>query len=60
VACGQHQWRGRTRTNKLVFLPATRPGAADADGADIRPGDLALTHIDRATAWSLQGHRAVH
>jgi tRNA-2-methylthio-N6-dimethylallyladenosine synthase len=60
VAGGQHQWRGRTRTNKLVFLPATRPGAADADGADIRPGDLALTHIDRATAWSLQGHRAVH
>ena len=60
VAGGQHQWRGRTRTNKLVFLPATRPGAADADGAGIRPGDLALTHIDRATAWSLQGHRAVH
>ena len=60
VAGGQHQWRGRTRTNKLVFLPATRPGAADADGADIRPGDLALTHIDRATAWSLQGHRAAH
>jgi tRNA-2-methylthio-N6-dimethylallyladenosine synthase len=60
VAGGQHQWRGRTRTNKLVFLPATRPGAADADGADIRPGDLALTHIDRASAWSLQGHRAAH
>jgi tRNA-2-methylthio-N6-dimethylallyladenosine synthase len=27
VAGGQHQWRGRTRTNKLVFFPATRPGA---------------------------------
>ena len=60
VAGGQHQWRGRTRTNKLVFLPATRPGAGGVDGVDIRPGDLVLTHIDRATAWSLQGHRAVH
>jgi tRNA-2-methylthio-N6-dimethylallyladenosine synthase len=27
VAGGQHQWRGRTRTNKLVFFPATKPGA---------------------------------
>jgi tRNA-2-methylthio-N6-dimethylallyladenosine synthase len=60
VAGGQHQWRGRTRTNKLVFLPATRPGSGDNPGADIRPGDLIMTHIDRVTAWSLQGHRAVH
>ncbi len=28
VATGQHQWRGRTRTNKLVFFPATKPGAS--------------------------------
>jgi tRNA-2-methylthio-N6-dimethylallyladenosine synthase len=28
-ANGQHQWRGRNRTNKLVFFPATRP---DAEG----------------------------
>jgi len=28
VSGGQHQWRGRNRTNKLVFFPATRPGAA--------------------------------
>jgi tRNA-2-methylthio-N6-dimethylallyladenosine synthase len=28
VAGGQHQWRGRTRTNKLVFFPATRPDAS--------------------------------
>jgi tRNA-2-methylthio-N6-dimethylallyladenosine synthase len=28
VSGGQHQWRGRTRTNKLVFFPATKPGAA--------------------------------
>jgi tRNA-2-methylthio-N6-dimethylallyladenosine synthase len=27
IANGYHQWRGRTRTNKLVFFPATRPGA---------------------------------
>jgi len=60
VAGGQHQWRGRTRTNKLVFLPATRPGASDNSNVVIRPGDLVMTHIDRATAWSLQGHRAVH
>ena len=25
VAGGQHQWRGRNRTNKLVFCPATKP-----------------------------------
>jgi tRNA-2-methylthio-N6-dimethylallyladenosine synthase len=27
VAGGKPQWRGRTRTNKLVFFPATRPTA---------------------------------
>ena len=59
VAGGQHQWRGRTRTNKLVFLPATKPGKTADAGGDVRPGDLVLTHIDRATAWSLQGHRAI-
>ncbi len=66
VAGGQHQWRGRTRTNKLVFLPATRPGGASEDGApgfhagaDVHPGDLASVHIDRVTAWSLQGHHAI-
>ncbi len=33
VSGGQHQWRGRNRTNKLVFLPATKPGAApDTEG----------------------------
>jgi tRNA-2-methylthio-N6-dimethylallyladenosine synthase len=25
VAGGQHQWRGRTRSNKLVFFPAEKP-----------------------------------
>jgi tRNA-2-methylthio-N6-dimethylallyladenosine synthase len=62
VAGGQHQWRGRTRTNKLVFLPASRPGARADDGGvagDVNPGDLVMVHIDRTTAWSLQGHRAI-
>jgi tRNA-2-methylthio-N6-dimethylallyladenosine synthase len=62
VAGGQHQWRGRTRTNKLVFLPAIRPGVTSEDGnssGDVRPGDLITVHIDRATAWSLQGQRAI-
>ena len=62
VAGGQHQWRGRTRTNKLVFLPATRPGARADDGGvagDVTPGDLVMAYIDRATAWSLQGQRAI-
>jgi tRNA-2-methylthio-N6-dimethylallyladenosine synthase len=59
VAGGQHQWRGRNRTNKLVFLPANRPGAASGLGADVRPGDLVDVRIDRATAWSLQGQHAI-
>lgn len=59
VAGGQHQWRGRNRTNKLVFLPANRPGPATGLGADVRPGDLVNVRIDRATAWSLQGQRAI-
>jgi tRNA-2-methylthio-N6-dimethylallyladenosine synthase len=59
VAGGQHQWRGRNRTNKLVFLPANRPGSASGLGADVRPGDLVNVRIDRATAWSLQGQRAI-
>jgi len=33
VAGGQHQWRGRTRTNKLVFFPAQRPSAGE-NGAE--------------------------
>ncbi|MGZ3599380.1 MAG: hypothetical protein ACXWQ5_06660, partial [Ktedonobacterales bacterium] len=27
VSNGEHQWRGRNRTNKLVFFPATRPSS---------------------------------
>ncbi|MEO8953896.1 MAG: TRAM domain-containing protein, partial [Ktedonobacteraceae bacterium] len=46
---GRQQWKGRNRTNKLVFFP--QPEAE----CDIRPGDLAKVEIERTTAWSLQG-----
>ena len=69
VSNGQHQWRGRNRANKLVFFPATRPGAdAEAGSAasvatavrtDVRPGALARVHIGRTSAWSLQGTLAL-
>ncbi|MGH2487110.1 MAG: MiaB/RimO family radical SAM methylthiotransferase, partial [Ktedonobacterales bacterium] len=55
VAGGQHQWRGRTRTNKLVFFPATRPADGAAGDADAQPGALVPVLIDRTTPWSLQG-----
>ncbi|HET9109320.1 MAG TPA: MiaB/RimO family radical SAM methylthiotransferase [Ktedonobacterales bacterium] len=71
TANGQHQWRGRNRANKLVFFPATRPGAdverSEADTgasgatvairtrAEIRPGVLTPVRIERTSAWSLQG-----
>jgi tRNA-2-methylthio-N6-dimethylallyladenosine synthase len=58
VAGGKPQWRGRTRTNKLVFFPATRPSERQRQGgtpAEIDAGDLVDVRIERATAWSLQG-----
>lgn len=42
-------WKGRTRGNKIVFFPA------EGTVAMARPGDLCNVHIDRATAWSMQG-----
>jgi len=45
----QRLWKGRTRSNKLVFCPAK--GAA----TDLKVGDLAMVDIERVTAWSLQG-----
>jgi tRNA-2-methylthio-N6-dimethylallyladenosine synthase len=39
------KWKGRTRTNKLVFFDDDRHWL----------GRLALVRIDRASAWSLQG-----
>src|SRR5262249_61841004 len=51
VTNGEHQWRGRTRTNKLVFFPATRPSAGEgaASSAEASPG---------ASSGRLQGNRA--
>jgi len=49
---GRQQWKGRNRTNKLVFFP--QPEDTDTPRA-IAPGDLVNVHIDRVTAWSLQG-----
>lgn len=65
----QHQWRGRNRANKLVFFPATRPeplaepasatGVATRTRVETRPGALVRVHIDRTSAWSLQGTLAL-
>jgi tRNA-2-methylthio-N6-dimethylallyladenosine synthase len=46
---GRQQWKGRTRTNKLVFFPKPH------EGSPIQPGDLVNVQIERTTAWSLQG-----
>ena len=45
---GRHKgkWRGRTRTNKLVFF--------DVDGQD-RTGQLVMVRITRTGPWSMQG-----
>ncbi len=45
-AAAEPRWRGRTRTNKLVFTP-DRPG--------LRPGVTAAVRIGAATPWSLRG-----
>ncbi len=39
-------WKGRTRSNKIVFCPADTTA---------QPGDVRPVRIDRASAWSLQG-----
>ncbi len=61
---GRMQWKGRNRTNKLVFFPQPgeetfEDGAPPADWSQaprvIQPGDLVQVRIERATAWSLQG-----
>jgi len=43
-------WKGRTRTNKLVFFPEVEKAGQPALAA----GDLVRARIERATAWSLQ------
>jgi tRNA-2-methylthio-N6-dimethylallyladenosine synthase len=71
VQDGRHLWKGRTRTNKLVFFPATRPqrdglergrltgggrGVVEVAAApEARVGAIVPVRIERATAWSLQG-----
>jgi tRNA-2-methylthio-N6-dimethylallyladenosine synthase len=53
---GRHLWKGRTRTNKLVFCPAARPARAGAGEAAVaRVGATVPVRIERTTAWSLQG-----
>src|SRR5262249_1584322 len=43
ITNGERQWRGRTRTNKLVFCPATKPGVvADADALVRRSGGAVM------------------
>jgi tRNA-2-methylthio-N6-dimethylallyladenosine synthase len=81
VQDGRHLWKGRTRTNKLVFFPAIRPArtsvfnrdqraeAAEADAttalaepttsSEVHMGDVVSVHIERTTAWSLQGALAL-
>jgi tRNA-2-methylthio-N6-dimethylallyladenosine synthase len=50
---GARQWKGRTRTNKLVFLAAEEENGQ----ASLAAGMLVPARIERATAWSLQGCR---
>jgi len=53
-AHGLKRWRGRNRTNKLVFFP--QPEAIASKGIqDIQPGSLVNVRVERVTPWSLQG-----
>lgn len=60
---GRKQWKGRNRTNKLVFFPQPSEETAKDERKQgstpapriIQAGDLVKVRIERATAWSLQG-----
>jgi len=58
VQRGRVNWRGRTRTNKLVFFPdeviTGERGRSDV-ATGTRVGMLVPVRIEKATAWSLQG-----
>jgi tRNA-2-methylthio-N6-dimethylallyladenosine synthase len=54
VSHGRQQWKGRNRSNKLVFFPAANADQATGSSA-IQPGDLVNVRIEQVTAWSLQG-----
>lgn len=47
VQDGRHLWKGRTRTNKLVFFPAVRSAP---DGASTRGGRVGVSASGAATA----------
>ena len=53
VANGEHQWRGRNRTNKLVFFPAARPAAQretlSSSQREVSGGDVAVAEPPVAT-----------
>ncbi|QBD82636.1 MiaB/RimO family radical SAM methylthiotransferase [Ktedonosporobacter rubrisoli] len=51
---GRLQWRGRNRTNKLVFFPQPEPENTTGP-KEVKVGDLVKVRIERVTAWSLQG-----
>src|SRR2546425_7981979 len=57
ITHGRHQWKGRNRTNKWVFFQQSEEEVSkNGFGPQaIKPGDLVKVHIERATAWSLQG-----
>jgi tRNA-2-methylthio-N6-dimethylallyladenosine synthase len=48
---GRSQWKGRNRANKLVFFPQPENELTQ----EIKAGAMVKVHIDRVTAWSLQG-----
>jgi tRNA-2-methylthio-N6-dimethylallyladenosine synthase len=54
---GRQQWKGRNRTNKWVFFQRSEEEVSENGYGTqvIKPGDLVRVHIERATAWSLQG-----
>ncbi len=52
-AHGRQRWRGRNRTNKLVFFP--QPDDMAGRTLAIQPGELVNVHIEHVTPWSLQG-----
>lgn len=53
-AHGLKRWRGRNRTNKLVFFPQPDETALNAIQT-IQPGSMVNVRIERVTPWSLQG-----
>lgn len=56
----RQQLKGRNRANKLVFFPQAGEESENSHvqvdaPRSIQIGDLVKVHIERATAWSLQG-----